>query len=281
MKSIALGRYIPYNTFVHRLDPRVKLISMIILMILIFIRFDNIATNLTIYGLLFTFIFAILTITKIKIRQLFKQLKALWFMMTFLLILNILIPLPINPSWYYQVFGLKIYGDAIVQTLYIVFRLMLMISLTLILTTSTKPLDLTYAIEWYLNPLKKIKFPAHEVAMTIAIALRFIPTLLEEAMRIMNAQASRGVDFIHGKMAEKVRAIISLIVPLFISSFQRSEELANAMEARGYNPIAPRTRYRQLVWKAKDTIAFVWVLIFLLLIIYLRWIEFNVLELWS
>jgi energy-coupling factor transport system permease protein len=278
MKSLALGRYIPYNTFVHQLDPRVKLISMIFLMILIFIRFENIATNLTIYGLLFSFIFSILTITKIKVKQLFKQLKALWFMMTFLFVINILIPLPVNPSWYYQVFGLRIYGDSIVQTLYIVFRLMLMVSLTLILTTSTKPLDLTYAIEWYLNPLKKIKFPSHEVAMTIAIALRFIPTLLEEAMRIMNAQASRGVDFIHGKMAEKVRAIISLIVPLFISSFQRSEELANAMEARGYNPIATRTRYRKLVWKAKDTIAFSSVLMFLLVVIYLRWIEFNVLE---
>jgi energy-coupling factor transport system permease protein len=146
----------------------------------------------------------------------------------------------------------------------------------LILTTSTKPLDLTYAIEWYLAPLKKLRFPSHEVAMTISIALRFIPTLLEEAMRIMNAQASRGVDFVHGKMAEKIRAIISLIVPLFISSFQRSEELANAMEARGYNPLATRTRYRQLAWKNIDTLSLSIVLLVFIGILLLQIIDFNI-----
>lgn len=278
MKSLALGRYIPYNSWIHHLDPRAKLSSMFFLMILIFVRFSNPATNLVVYAFLFFFIFLMLRVTKIKISQLFKQLRALWFMMTFLLVINILIPLPLDPTWYYQVFGLRIYGDSLVQTLYIIVRLMLMISLTLILTTSTKPLDLTYAIEWYLGPLKKIKFPSHEVAMTIAIALRFIPTLLEEAMRIMNAQASRGVDFIHGKMAEKIRAIISLIVPLFISSFQRSEELANAMEARGYNPVAQRTRYRQLAWKKVDTFSLTIIVLFFIGILVLQWINFNVMD---
>jgi energy-coupling factor transport system permease protein len=276
MKSLALGRYIPYNSWIHRLDPRAKLGSMVFLMILIFIRFSNISTNLTVYAFLFLFMFGLLRMTKIKIAQLFKQLKALWLMMTFLLIINVLIPLPINPDWYYEFLGLRIYGDSLVQTLYIVVRLMLMISLTLILTTSTKPLDLTYAIEWYLAPLKKLRFPSHEVAMTISIALRFIPTLLEEAMRIMNAQASRGVDFVHGKMAEKIRAIISLIVPLFISSFQRSEELANAMEARGYNPLATRTRYRQLAWKNMDTLSLSIVLFLFIGILLLQIIDFNI-----
>jgi energy-coupling factor transport system permease protein len=276
MKSLALGRYIPYNSWIHRLDPRAKLGSMVFLMILIFIRFSNISTNLTVYAFLFLLMFGLLRITKIKIAQLFKQLKALWLMMTFLLIINVLIPLPINPDWSYEFLGLRIYGDSLVQTLYIVVRLMLMISLTLILTTSTKPLDLTYAIEWYLAPLKKLRFPSHEVAMTISIALRFIPTLLEEAMRIMNAQASRGVDFVHGKMAEKIRAIISLIVPLFISSFQRSEELANAMEARGYNPLAMRTRYRQLAWKNIDTLSLSIVLLVFIGILLLQIIDFNI-----
>jgi energy-coupling factor transport system permease protein len=109
-------------------------------------------------------------------------------------------------------------------------------------------------------PLKLIKFPTHEIAMTISIALRFIPTLLDETMRIMNAQASRGVDFEHGKVKEKIKAILSLIVPLFMSAFQRSEELANAMEARGYNPRAKRTRYRNLHWGISDTLSLIFVI---------------------
>jgi energy-coupling factor transport system permease protein len=138
-----------------------------------------------------------------------------------------------------------------------------MIALTLIITASTRPLDLTYAIEWYLTPWKIIRFPSHEVAMTMSIALRFIPTLLEETYRIMKAQASRGVDFVHGKLKEKLRAIVSLIVPLFISAFQRSEELANAMEARGYDPSATRTRYRELTWHRRDFVALVMMLVYL------------------
>jgi energy-coupling factor transport system permease protein len=127
-----------------------------------------------------------------------------------------------------------------------------MISVTTVLTATTKPLDLTYGLEFFMTPLKVIKFPAHEIAMTISIALRFIPTILEETQKIMKAQASRGVDLQEGSLKEKISAIISLIIPLFISAFQRSEELANAMEARGYNPSAKRTRYRTLKFTMKD-----------------------------
>lgn len=134
-----------------------------------------------------------------------------------------------------------------------------MISLTMVLTATTTPLDLTYAFEWYLAPFKIIKFPTHEIAMTLSIALRFIPTLLDETDRIMKAQASRGVDFQNGKLKEKFKAIVSLIVPLLVSSFQRSEELANAMEARGYNPCAKRTRYRVLKWKLCDLFALLFI----------------------
>ena len=138
-----------------------------------------------------------------------------------------------------------------------------MISITCILTATTKPLDLTYALEWYLAPLKVIHFPTHEIAMTISIALRFIPTLLDETFRIMKAQTSRGVYFKNGSLKEKVRAITSLIVPLFLSAFQRSEDLANAMESRGYDPTAKRTRYRMMHWRWQDTINFILTIIFL------------------
>lgn len=252
MNNIALGRYIPRNTFIHRLDPRVKFLGLIVLMSVIFIKFSNIGMNFVMYGLMFILIAVIMLIAKISFKSLFKQLKTLWIMILFLLIINTLMPNtgPIA----FSIGNWHIYWNGIFQTLYIIVRLILMIALTMVLTTSTRPLDLTFAIEWYLSPLSIVRFPTHEIAMTISLALRFIPTLLDETQRIMKAQASRGVDFVGGKFTEKVRAIVSLIVPLFVSAFQRSEELANAMEARGYNPGAKRSRFRVVKWKWTDTL---------------------------
>ena len=153
--------------------------------------------------------------------------------------------------------GVKL--DAFCQAGYIVMRLILMISLTMILTSTTKPMDMTYAFEWYMTPLKPIRFPVHEISMTLSIALRFIPTLLDETERIMKAQASRGVDFNHGGVFKRFRSIISLIIPLFISALERSEELANAMIVRGYDPKAKRTRYRLLRFSWRDIIAFLFI----------------------
>jgi len=263
MASITLGRYMPYDSWMHRLDPRIKLFAMISLMVSIFLRFGSVWTDLTVYAIIFILIAIIMRMTKIKFSQLYRQLKPLWFMLLFLFLINLLLPNTQEISGYLDLWGIKIYYAALLQTFYIVFRLVLMIALTLVITSSTRPLDLTYAIEWYLSPLKVIRFPSHEVAMTMSIALRFIPTLLEETYRIMKAQASRGVDFINGKLKEKLRAMVSLIVPLFISAFQRSEELANAMEARGYDPSAKRTRYRELTWHRRDTFAFLFILLYL------------------
>jgi energy-coupling factor transport system permease protein len=162
-----------------------------------------------------------------------------------------------------------LYLESITQTLFIIIRLALMLAVTTILTTTTKPLDMTYGLEWYMSPLKVIHFPAHEIAMTISIALRFIPTILEETERIIKAQKSRGVDLEEGKLKEKIGAIISLLIPLLISSFQRSEELSDAMEARGYNPSAKRTRYRVLKFKLCDLFAALITVILLTLVILL------------
>ncbi|MEY3431243.1 MAG: energy-coupling factor transporter transrane protein EcfT [Bacillota bacterium] len=263
MASITLGRYMPYDSLMHRLDPRIKLFAMIALMVSIFLRFGSVWTDLALYALIFILIAIVMRMTKITFSQLYRQLKPLWFMLLFLFVINLLLPNTQEISGYFDIWGLKIYYAALLQTFYIVFRLVLMIALTLVITASTRPLDLTYAIEWYLSPLKVIRFPSHEVAMTMSIALRFIPTLLEETYRIMKAQASRGVDFMHGKLKEKLTAMVSLIVPLFISAFQRSEELANAMEARGYDPSAKRTRYRELRWQHRDKLALLFVLTYL------------------
>ena len=261
MNNITLGKYVPYNSLIHKLDPRFKIFAMILLMVGVFLSFSSIWMNFIIYGLLLAFIITIMFISHVKLSSLFKQLKFMWFMILFLLIINMMVPgnpdlgfIQITSSW-------KIYFSAIYNTLYIAIRLVIMLAISLVLTSTTTPLELTGALEWYMYPLKYIKFPVHEIAMTISLALRFIPTILEETDKIMKAQASRGVDFQRGKLKEKIRAIISLIIPLFISAFQRSEDLANAMEARGYNPQAKRTRYRVNKWKLRDSFALVFILL--------------------
>ena len=256
MSSITLGKYVPYNSFLHRMDARNKIFCLIALMVAIFISYSTWELTFIIGGLLALFTIVLILISHISFKSLFKSLRVLWFMIIFLLIINCLVP-PIGATAVaFSIGSFNVYWDAILQSLKIILRLVLMISLSMILTATTKPLELTYALEWYLTPLKIIKFPAHEVAMTISIALRFIPTILGEVERIMKAQSSRGVDFKHGKISSRFKAIISLIIPLFISAFERSEQLADAMEARGYDPKQKRTRYRKLSFHFSDLFAF-------------------------
>ena len=245
MNNIALGRYLPLTSIIHNMDPRAKIGAMLLMMVAIFIPAGY--TGYIIIG-----IAVVLTalLAKLKLSLLWRAMKPMLFMLSFLLIINLLVVrsgdvLITIGSW-------NIYTDALTQTLYIVIRLALMIMITTILTATTKPLELTLGIEDLLKPFKVIGVPAHDIAMMISIALRFIPTLIEETQRIMKAQASRGVDMENGKLMEKVKAILSLIVPLFVSAFQRAEELAYAMEARGYIPSRPRTRYKQLKMHGKD-----------------------------
>lgn len=266
MANISIGRYTPYDTFLHRLDPRTKLVSMILIMVMIFFSYGSTWTNLIVYGVLMVLIYILTKVAHITLKQLFRQLKLIWVMMLFLFVINLFTvkePLELFGSVSFTIPGLNwtIYYSAFINTFYIFVRLALMLSLTLILTSSTKPMDLTYALEWLLHPLKWIKVPIHVFAMTISLALRFIPTLLDETERIMKAQASRGVDFQDGKFKEKIRAIISLIIPLIASSLGRSIDLANAMIARGYDPDKKRTRYRLLKFHKGDLFSFITVII--------------------
>lgn len=247
MNDFALGRYIPIDSLLHKMDPRAKIIALIFMMVAIFIPagwYGYLIAGIAVIALAF--------LSKLKLNFLWRSMKPMLFMLTFLLIINILV---IREGDILVTIGsFSIYVGAITQTLYIVVRLMLMIMLTTVLTATTKPLDLTLGIEDLLNPLQVIKVPSHEIAMMISIALRFIPTLIEETQRIMKAQASRGVDLEEGKLKEKVMAILSLIVPLFVSAFQHADDLANAMEARGYIPDKQRTRYKQLKMHTRDYI---------------------------
>ncbi len=253
MKSFSLGKYVPYDTWVHRLDARAKLAAMVFLMVAVFLPMPTWSMTLLVQGVLFLFISFILGCTKTPLTSILTSLKSMWIMVLFLLIIYIVVPKATNTlgvAWTWN--GWTVYWDSFAEAARIVARLIMMVMLAMALTSSTKPLDLTYALEWYFRPLKIIHFPAEEVAMTISIALRFIPTLLEDALRVMRAQSSRGVDFAHGRLSKRLVGLTSLIIPLFVSSFLRSEELANAMECRCYDPREKRTRYRLLHFRFAD-----------------------------
>ena len=247
MDNFTLGKYIPLDALMHKFDPRAKIVAMFILMIAIFMPSGFIGYT----GIVFVICIGIYA-SKLNLKFFWKSMKPMFFMLGVLFIINIFVvktgdlAIALGP--------IKIYWGAISQTGYIAIRLVLMIVITTLLTATTKPTDMTVALEDLMSPFKKIGLPANEVAMIISIALRFIPTLIEETQRIIKAQTSRGVDLDEGSIMEKIMAILSLIVPLFVSSYQRAEELANAMEARGYVPSRKRTRYRQLHMTFKDYI---------------------------
>lgn len=255
---MTLGKYVNNDTLIHRLDPRNKFIMLFVFMVVIFLINPS-KVGFQVIGwicyLVMMIAFIVLyKIAKLKFSMIFKSLKPMWFMMIFLFVINLFVykggP-QIIPEWW--IFDIHL--EAITQTLKIVLRLALLITLSTLFTATTKPLDITVAIDDLFGWLKVFKINVHILSMTISIALRFIPTILDETYRIMKAQASRGVDFKNGKLKEKVVAITSLIIPLFVSAISRSDELANAMEARNYNPLANRTRYRKLKWHASDTVS--------------------------
>ena len=245
MNNVALGQYMPLDSVVHKMDPRSKIMIMLFLMVAIFIPAGVLG-----YVIIGIFILLSLYLSKLNIKYALRTMKPMLWMMAFLLVINLLVIKTGTPL--ISIKGFTIYSDAVNQTLYIVVRLMLMVIITTVLTATTKPLDLTLGIEKLLKPFEKIGVPAHIIAMMISIALRFIPTLIEETQRIMNAQASRGVDLENGSIKEKIMAILSLIVPLFVSAFDRADQLANAMEARGYDPSRKRTRYKVLKLQTID-----------------------------
>ncbi len=247
MGNITLGRYIPLDSPIHRMDPRAKICAMLAVLIAIFFPAGWIG-----YAIIFACASLTIILAKLSFTFIWKAMRPMLMMLVFLFVINGLF---LKTGTILLDLGFfQLYSDAVFQTLYIAVRLLLMVMITTCLTSTTKPLDMTLGIEDLLKPFAKIGVPAHEIAMLISIALRFIPDLIDETQRIMKAQESRGVDLKEGKLKEKIMAILSLIVPLFVSAFQRAEDLANAMEARGYAPGEPRTRYKVLKMKMRDYI---------------------------
>ncbi|WP_342264169.1 energy-coupling factor transporter transmembrane protein EcfT [Spiroplasma endosymbiont of Clivina fossor] len=269
--NISFGRYLPYNSLVHRLDPRIKMLSIIALIAAVFIN-----TGFTGYILTGTVIISIFFISKLPLRLLFSLFKFVIFVTLVLLVLNFFLIKPEfnadkQPLWdtvglIYQPAKFKfliVSCKAILTALYISLRIYLMVLVTTILTSTTKPLDLTLALEDLMWPLKLIKIPVHIISIIISMALRMLPTLFEEAMRIKKAQASRGMDSKNGKFKDKIKSIVSLIIPLLVSSFQKAEDMAYAMDARGYDPHQKRTRFRQYRIGFLDVLILILILCFL------------------
>lgn len=247
--AIIIGQYIPGDSLVHRLDPRTKITIIFFFVIIVFF-----ANSLISYSLLVAFALASTLITRIQLRFIMKGLTPVWFLIIFTFILHLIVTK--EGTVLFEIFNFKVYTGGLLQGIAISIRFFLLILITSLLTLTTTPIEITDAMEDMLHPLKKIKFPVHELALMMSISLRFIPTLLQETEKISKAQASRGLDFRTGSMKERAKAIVPLLIPLFVSAFKRAEELAMAMEARGYQGGEGRTKLRELKIEKRDIYVF-------------------------
>jgi len=263
MKELILGKYIPIDSIIHRLDARAKLLMMFSFILIVFF-----ANNLFSYGMLLLFAMCAISLSKVPLTYVLKGLKPLWFLILFTFCLHVFTNK--EGSTLVNFWWIHIHTGGIVQGFYISMRFLLLVSITTMLTLTTNPIEITDGLESLFNPLKKIGLPVHEMALMMSISLRFIPTLMEETEKIMKAQASRGVDFSSGPLKERLQAIVSLLVPLFIHSFKRAEDLAIAMEARGYQGGEGRTKFRISKWEMRDTISLVLLLLTFLIILKVR-----------
>ena len=248
MNNITVGQYLPGTSAVHRLDPRVK-----ILLTAFYIAAIFIAKKYWMYAVFAAYILAAALIARVPLKLLLKSLRPILFIVVFTFIMNLLLVREGRLLWSF--WKIRIYSEGIHYAVRLALRLILLLFGTSMLTFTTSPIALTDALERLMKPLSVIKFPAHELAMMMTIALRFIPTLLEEADKIMKAQKARGADFDTGNLFKKAKAMIPLLVPLFVSAFRRADELAMAMESRCYHGGKGRTRLRVMRLTYVDAIA--------------------------
>ena len=249
LKDITLGQYFPGNSVIHRLDPRTKLILLVAYIAALFI-----ASNFLSYALTLGFLVVCIAISGIQPKAFFKGLKPLIFLMCFTGIMNLFFSSGETLLVHFWI--INIYLEGLVRAVFMILRLLALICATFLLTYTTSPIALTDALESLLRPLGKIGLPVHELAMIMCIALRFIPTLLEETDKIISAQKARGADFETGSLIQRVKALIPILVPLFISAFRRADELATAMECRCYQGGEGRTKLKQLHYAPLDYWAF-------------------------
>jgi energy-coupling factor transport system permease protein len=263
LTEITLGQYYPGESVVHHLDPRTKILGVLFYMVMVFLANSPLS-----YGLLIAFLIAATALAKLPPGLLLKSIKPLWIIILLTLVLHFFTD-PGEVLWHWKVFTIT--KEGIIMGIKMSLRLVLLLLVSSLMTFTTSPIVLTDGIESLLRPFKRVGVPAHELAMMMTIALRFIPTLLEETDRIMKAQMSRGADFSSGNIVQRAKNLLPILIPLFISSFRRADELALAMEARCYHGGEGRTRMHELVYQKRDgAAAFILVLLFAVLV-FLRW----------
>ena len=249
LKDITLGQFFPGNSAVHKLDPRTKLLALVGYIVALFMAKSWIS-----YGVCLVFLAVTIGISTIPLKSIIKGMKPLVMILVFTGLLNLLftggdkVLLSLGP--------ITVTQEGVIRAVLMVARILMLITGTFLLTYTTSPIALTDGLEALLSPLKKIKVPVHELSMMMCIALRFIPTLIEETDKIMSAQKARGADFESGSLMQRVKALVPILVPLFISAFRRADELATAMECRCYQGGAGRTKMKLLRFHREDLYAY-------------------------
>lgn len=250
LNDVTFGQYYPAQSFVHKLDPRIKLLALIGFITLLFVA-DNFYSLFAVALLIVAAIIA----SRVPFKSVLRSVKGIIFILIFTAVLNLFFHrgehLLTPENWF-----IKIYLEGIIFTVFFVLRLFFLVMASSVLTLTTTPVALTDGIESLLKPLTYIKFPVHELALIMSIALRFIPTLIDETNRIIAAQKARGADFESGNIFKRIRAIIPILIPLLISAFRRADELGEAMDARCYSGSKTRTKFKKLKFGWRDLVAF-------------------------
>ena len=249
LKDITLGQYFPGKSVIHLLDPRTKLIMLVVYIVGLFV-----ASSWISYAVMLVFLVTVIAISTIPVKNILRGLKPLIFILVFTGLLNLLFTDTGNVLVSFWV--ITITDDGLIRAFFMMARILMLISGTFLLTYTTSPIALTDGLEKLLSPLKVIKVPVHELSMTMCIALRFIPTLIEETDKIMCAQKARGADFETGNLLQRAKALVPILVPLFISAFRRADELATAMECRCYQGGEGRSKMKMLRYTRRDYLAF-------------------------
>ena len=248
MNNVVFGQYYPSGSVVHRLDARMKLLAAILYIVTVFF-----VTDYTMYAVLFLFVIAVALIAKIPLKVLFRTVRTIVFLVLITSIINLFFTQG-DTLWVHWRF-IKIYKEGVERAIKLALRLILLMLFPSILTLTTTPMELTDALESLMSPLKLIKVPVHAIALIMSIALRMIPILVEETEKIMLAQKARGASFDTGGALKKAKAMIPVLVPLFVGAFRRADELALAMDARCYSSVAKRTKYRVMRFALRDLFA--------------------------
>ena len=249
LKDITLGQYFPGNSIIHRLDPRTKLIMLVVYIVALFM-----ASGWLSYGLMFAFLAFVIKVSAIPVKSIVKGMKPLVMILIFTGVLHLFFTQ--EGEVLVDFWIITITSGGLSRAVMMVARILMLITCTFLLTYTTSPIALTDGLEALMNPLKKLKVPVHELSMMMCIALRFIPTLIEETDKIMCAQKARGADFEKGTLIERAKALIPILVPLFISAFRRADELATAMECRCYQGGEGRTKMKLLRYHREDFLSF-------------------------